>query len=86
MITTEESTILLKAVADNSDTTCRTDECERMDRAFEAIVGMSLTVLGDLECFVVIVSAGFTFGHGVTAPEVLALSIRTRRWHNKFPL
>jgi hypothetical protein len=67
MITTEESPILLKAVADNSDTTCRTNGCERMDRAFEAIVGMSLSVFGDLECFVVIVSAGLTFGHSVTA-------------------
>ena len=87
MITTEESPILLKAVADNSDTTCRTDGCERMDRALEAIVGVSLSVLGYLECFVVIVSAGFTFGHGVTVPEVLGLSIRlTQCWHNKFPL
>ena len=58
-----------------------------MDRAFEAIVGVSLSVLGDLECLVVIVSAGFTFSHGVIAPEVLALSIRLiQRWHNKFPL
>lgn len=75
MITTEESPILLKAVADNSDTTCRTDGCERMDRTLEAIVGVSLSVLGYLECFVVIVSASLTFGHGITAPKVLVLSI-----------
>ena len=68
MPTTEESPFLLKAMADNSDTTCRTDGCERMDRALEAIVCVSLSVLGYLEYFVVIVSAGFTFGHGVTAP------------------
>ena len=76
MITTEESPILLKAVAENSDITCRTDGCERMDRTLEAIVDVSLSVLGYLECFVVIVSAGFTFGHGITAPKVLVLSIR----------
>jgi len=87
MLTTEESPFLLKAVSDNSDTTCRTDRCERVDRALKAIVGVNLSVLGDLECFVVIVSASFTFGHGITAPEVLALSIRLiQRWHNKFPL
>jgi len=69
MITTEESPILLKTVTDNADTTCRTDGCQRMDRALEAIVGVSLSVLGYLECFVVIVSAGFTFGHGATTRE-----------------
>jgi hypothetical protein len=67
MITTEESPILLKAVAENSDTTRRTDGSERMHRAFEAIVGVSLSVLSDLECFVVIVFAGFTLGHSITA-------------------
>lgn len=73
MITTEESPILLQAVADNSDTTCRTNGCERMNRALEAIVGVSLSALDYLECLVVIVSASFTFGHCITALEVLIL-------------
>ena len=68
MVTTEEGPIFLQAVSDNSDTACRTDGRERMDRPFEAIVGVSLSVLGYLECLVVLVSAAFTFGHGITAP------------------
>ena len=87
MITTEESPIFLQAVSDNSDTACRTDGRERMDRPFEAIVGVSLSVLGYLECLVVLVSAAFTFGHGKTAPEgSRALNMITQCWHNKFTL
>jgi hypothetical protein len=69
MITTEEGPVFLKAVANYSDTTRRTDGCQRMDRAFKAIVDMGLSVLGDPEDFVVVVSAGFTFGHDITASE-----------------
>ena len=38
-----------------------------MNRALEAIVSMSPTVLYYLEYFVVIISAGFTFSHGITS-------------------
>lgn len=67
MITTEKSAIFFQAVTDNSDATYRAERCERMNRALEAIVSMSPTVLYYLECFVVIISAGFTFSHGITS-------------------
>ena len=72
VVTTKERAILLKAVADNSDTACRTGWSERMDRALETVVGMGLPVLGHLECLVVIVSASFAFGHGHHHPFVLS--------------
>jgi hypothetical protein len=66
MVTTKEKPILLKSVTDNSGATCRTGGRKGVDRTLETIVGMRLSVLGYLECFVVIVSTGFTFGHSLT--------------------
>jgi hypothetical protein len=67
MIAAKECAIFLEAMADNSDTACRTSRCERVDGALKAVKGMGLTVRDELKGFIVIVSASFTFSHVSTS-------------------
>jgi hypothetical protein len=71
VVTTKERAILFKAMSDNSDTACRTGWSERMDRALEAVVRMGLPVFRHLEGLIIVVSAGFAFGHKHHYPLLL---------------
>ena len=77
MVTTKELPILLKTVADNSDTACRTGWSQRMNRAFETVIGVGLPVPGHLESLIVIVATSFALGHCVPIPSLLNSSNQT---------
>jgi hypothetical protein len=66
VITAKERTVFLKTMANNSDPACRTGRGECMNCALKTVVRVHLPVLGDLESLVVIVTAGFTYRHGIT--------------------
>jgi hypothetical protein len=53
----------LDAVADDPAAAAWTTRCERLDRALEAVEGMTLSAENDLEGFVVVISADFTWSH-----------------------
>jgi hypothetical protein len=84
MVTTKEFPVLLKAVAENSDTTGGTGRGESMDCTFEAIVGMGFPTLGNLERLIVIVSASLAFGHGITM-HFLKRTIQNENSMPQFP-
>jgi len=63
MIAAEKGAILLKPVAHNAYAADLTSWSQRLDSAFKAVERKRLPVFDDLECFVVVVSAGFTLGH-----------------------
>ena len=67
MLAAEESTLPLEAVADNTDAAVRAGRRQRMDRAFEAVVGVSLAAQNYLKRLVVIVPAGFADCHDATS-------------------
>jgi hypothetical protein len=66
---TKNLAVLFDAVADDAAVAGRADRREHRDCAFEAVEDVSFAIHRNLECFVVIVSADFTFGHGWFAPD-----------------
>ena len=70
MLAAEESTLPLEAVADNTDAAVRAGRRQRMDRAFEAVIGVSLAAQNHLKRLVVIVPAGFADCHDTTQGAV----------------
>ena len=63
MLATKESAGLLKAMPDDADSAVIAGWRERMNGAFEAIIGMRLAVHRDLKRLVVVIAAGFTCSH-----------------------
>src|SRR6266478_3340235 len=63
MLATKESAGLLQAMPDDADSTVIAGWRERMNGAFEAIIGMRLAVHRDLKRLVVVISAGFACSH-----------------------
>src|SRR5262245_8955469 len=64
MLAAEEGAVLLESVADDADAAVLAGRRQRMDRALEAVEGVGGTVHADLKRLVVVVSTGFTSGHG----------------------
>src|SRR5262245_44323887 len=62
---TEHLGALLQAVADDARAAMGAGRRERTDRAFKAVERVGRAVHLDLKRLVVIVAAGFAFGHGV---------------------
>ncbi len=56
---------LLNAVPDNPALAMRTDRCERVDSALEAVKGVMLAGYDHFECFVIFIFADFTCGHTI---------------------
>jgi len=63
MDTTENLSVLLDSVANNSATTMWTGRSHNLNRTFEAIEDVAIPVRKHFEALVVIVSAKFTFSH-----------------------
>src|SRR6266545_2314713 len=63
MLATKESAGLLQAMPDDSDSAMIAGWRERMNGAFEAIIGMRLAAHRDLKRLVVVIAAGFTCSH-----------------------
>ena len=63
MVAAEELAILLKTVPDDSGATSRTAGGEFLNSALETVEGVGVPVLCHLERFIVVIAAGFTFGH-----------------------
>jgi hypothetical protein len=59
----ENLTFLLHPVSNDAATTMRTSRREPLDRAFEAVKNMTLSVESDFKSFVVVISANLTFSH-----------------------
>jgi hypothetical protein len=68
MRTTVENAIGFDAVADNAATAMRARWRKRVNRALEAVEHVRATLMPDLERFVVVVSAHFTFSHESSSP------------------
>ena len=66
MLATKESAGLLKAMPDDADSAVIAGWRERMNGAFEAIIGMRLAVHRDLKRLVVVIAAGFTCSHDLS--------------------
>ena len=75
MLAAEEGALPLEAVTDNADAAVRAGGRQRMDRAFEAVVGVSFAAQNHLKRLVVIVPAGFADCHDATTSLVAALPI-----------
>src|SRR5262245_39831925 len=73
VLAAEGSPFLLEPVAHDADAAILAFRRQRVDRTFEAVEGMGGTVHAHLERLVVIVSAGFTSGHGDLAPVAWSL-------------
>ena len=71
MLAAEECTRLLEAVADDAGSAMRAHRGECVDRAFEAIKDVGLTVVNYLKRLVVIVPTGFADCHGATSAAAL---------------
>src|SRR6266705_2579061 len=69
----EDRVVLLDAVTDDADAAVIAGRRERMDRAFEAVERMGVSVHRHLERLVVIVAAGFASGHGCLACRFVGL-------------
>jgi len=67
MLAAKEGALPLEAVTDNTDAAVRAGGRQRMDRAFEAVVGVSLAAQNHLKRLVVIVPAGFADCHDTTS-------------------
>ena len=65
MVATEKSAVPLEAMTDDANAASRTDWGKRVDCTFETVVSVRLSVLDDLESFVIVVSASLTFSRGV---------------------
>ena len=63
MLATKESAGLLEAMPNDADSAVIAGWRERMNGAFEAIIGMRLAVHRDLKRLVVVIAAGFTCSH-----------------------
>src|SRR5947208_14939032 len=63
MLAAEEGALLLEPVAENADAALVAGWCQRVNGAFETVVGMGHPAHAQLERLVVIVPAGFTSGH-----------------------
>src|SRR5262245_9512927 len=64
----EDRSVLLEAVADDMDAAIRACRRQCVDRAFEAVEGVTRAVEGDLKRLVVVVAAGLASGHGCLVP------------------
>ena len=63
MIATEECTVFFHAMADNANAAICAGRRQRMDCAFEAVIGMIDTIHRHLNGLVVIIAAGFAGRH-----------------------
>ena len=63
MYAAENLSRFLDAVADDPTAAAWTTRCERLDRALEAVEGVTLFAENDLEGLVVVISADFTWSH-----------------------
>jgi len=79
MLTAEESALLLEPVTDDTDAASFTGRREGMNCAFEAVEGMGGPRHAYLKGLVIIVSAGFTFGHDDLPPVGPGAITRTRQ-------
>src|SRR5262249_53694903 len=68
MLAAKEGAVLFESVADDADAAVLAGRRQRMDRALEAVEGVGGTVHAHLKRLVVVVSTGFTSGHGNLAP------------------
>jgi len=79
MLTAEESALLLEPVTDDTDAASFTGRREGMNCAFEAVEGVGGPRHAYLKGLVIIVSAGFTFGHDDLPPVGPGAITRTRQ-------
>ena len=63
MVAAEKCAVLFHAMADNPDAAIRTGRRQRMDRAFEAVIGVIDTIHRHLNSLIVIIAAGFAGRH-----------------------
>ena len=68
---------LLDAVADDPAAAAWTTWCERLDRALEAVEGVTLSAENDLEGLVVVISADFTWSHIDFGSMLVLKGVRT---------
>jgi hypothetical protein len=61
----EEGSVGFNAVPDHFAPAMSARWSQRMNRTLEAIEGMQTTLHGYLECFIVLVTTGFTLCHGM---------------------
>lgn len=73
MFAAEEGARLLEAVTDDAGPAMRARRCQRMDRAFEAVKDVRLTIVNHLKGLVVIIPAGFADCHDSLALTVAGL-------------
>ena len=73
MLAAEESVRLLEAVTDDANAAMRARRCQRMDRTFEAVKDVGLTIVNDLKGLVVIVPTGFADCHDTASLVARAL-------------
>src|SRR5437588_12770540 len=66
MLATKKRAGLLEAMPDDADSAVIAGWRERMNGAFEAIIGMRLAVHRDLKRLVVVIAAGFTCSHDLS--------------------
>src|SRR6188768_2854291 len=64
MVAAEHAAVRFQPVADDAHLAMLAGGRELVDRALEAVEGVALAALRDLECLVVVVTAGITLGHG----------------------
>src|SRR5437764_13447381 len=63
MLAAEEGALLLEPAAENADAALVAGRCQRVNGAFETVVGMGDPAHAQLERLIVIVPAGFTSDH-----------------------
>jgi hypothetical protein len=75
MIAAEERALLLEPVPDDMNAAVVAVRREHIDSALEAVEGIGVAFHNHLERFVVVVAAGFAFGHDCLAWEVVSDAI-----------